>query len=403
MTALAHRRCVLAALAILVLLTPAALPARGSTDPVYRVPDQALVDIIDAPKTPRLSISPTREWGLLISRPGYPSIAELSEPELKLAGRRIKPDSYSPSRVWPDNKLEFVRVEDLERRPVTGLPADPRISNTSWSPDGGRIAFTNTTRNGVELWVAEVATGAARRLTGPIVSLTMGVAPSWLRDSARLVCCLVETGTDRGSAPEAPRVPGGPVVQESIGAEAPGRTYQDLLKDSVRRAAVRQVLHVAARARRGRRRPRQAHRRARRSCGTSRSVAGRALPAGAVRCTGPTRTPCPPTGSRSSSRCGTSEGTPVHTVATTILSARRSPSPAEAPTRVRGASTGAPTRRRRSAGPRRWTAATPESEAEYRDRLYTLDAPFDGDPAELITLGLRYSEIHVGSRRSGHR
>ena len=75
--------------------------ALASDDAVYRVPDQALVDIIDTPKTPRMYASPTREWALVVSRPGYSSIAELSEPELKLAGRRIKPDSYSPSRVWP--------------------------------------------------------------------------------------------------------------------------------------------------------------------------------------------------------------------------------------------------------------------------------------------------------------
>ncbi|MCK4409007.1 MAG: hypothetical protein KAW67_02920, partial [Candidatus Eisenbacteria sp.] len=157
--------------AILVVLTCAAT-APAVEEAVYRVPDQALVDIIDTPKTPRLSIGPTREWGILISRPGYPSIAELAEPELKLAGLRIKPDSFSPSRVWPNNRLEFVRIDDLESRPVTGLPDNPRITSVRWSSDGARVAFTNTTAQGVELWVAEVETGKARPLTGPIVSLT---------------------------------------------------------------------------------------------------------------------------------------------------------------------------------------------------------------------------------------
>ena len=154
--------------AILVVLTCAAA-APAVEDAVYRVPDQALVDIIDTPKTPRLSIGPTREWAVLISRPGYPSIAELAEPELKLAGLRIKPDSFSPSRVWPNNKLEFVRIEDLESRPVTGLPETPRIANVRWSPSGARVALSVNAVNNVRLYHSD-------RLTHYLASGTFALA-----------------------------------------------------------------------------------------------------------------------------------------------------------------------------------------------------------------------------------
>ena len=377
-------------LALIVLSCAGAAPA--AEDAVYRVPDQALVDIIDTPKTPRLSISPTREWGVLISRPGYPSIAELSEPELKLAGNRINPGSYSPSRAWPDNKLEFVRIEDLERRPVTGLPADPRISNTRWSPDGDRIAFTNTTRGGVELWVAEVATGVARRLTDPIVSLTMGAAPSWLRDSERIVCCLVETGTDRGSAPEAPRVPEGPIIQESIGVEAPGRTYQDLLESPYDETLFDRYFTAQP---------------------AIVETGGRVLligDPGVIQDIDPS-----PDGRYllvQSLHRPYSYAVPSYRFPLLIevwdLEGRVAHTVFDHPLREE-----IPIRRGSTyTGPRsvEWRADEPATlcwaealdggdagvEAEYRDRLYTLAAPFDAEPAPLITLAVRYSETMWG-------
>lgn len=53
---------------------------------VYRVPSPALVSIVDAPPTPAVSVGPNPDWLLLLSRPALPTIAELSQPELRIAG-----------------------------------------------------------------------------------------------------------------------------------------------------------------------------------------------------------------------------------------------------------------------------------------------------------------------------
>ncbi len=214
--------------AVVTLLVVALVAvSAGAGETAYRLPSRKLVDVIDAPRTPRTSISPNRDMMLLMQRPGYPGIEELAERELRLAGLRIKPDNDSRSRVWPWKELTFLRISDLERRPVTGLPGNPRIGSVAWAPDGERISFTNTTPDGVELWVAEAASGEARRLTGPVVSLTAGVQPSWLSDGSALVACLVPEG--RGDEPAGSRVPSGPIIQENLGQLSPARTYQDLL------------------------------------------------------------------------------------------------------------------------------------------------------------------------------
>jgi len=204
----------------------------------YMLPDRTLVDIIDARRTPWVNIGPKREWMLLRERPGYPSITELAERELRLAGMRIKPDQNAQSRTWPANGLTLVSIGDVragrvEELPpeirVTGLPESPRIENVAWSPDGGTIAFTNTTGEGVELWVLDVGEAEARRLVGPIVSMTAVIRPAWLYGSDSLVCCLVPEG--RGPEPAEPLAPEGPVVRETKGDATPAHTYQDLLEN----------------------------------------------------------------------------------------------------------------------------------------------------------------------------
>ncbi len=213
--------------ALLIIMVAAA--CAGAVETGYQLPSQKLADVIDAPRMPQVSISPDNEYLVLMQRPGYPSIEELAERELRLAGLRIKPDSDSRSRVWPYHELSVLRLSDLVRRPVTGLPQNPRIGSVAWSRDGEMISFTNTTAGGVELWVTDVETCEARRLTAPIVSLTAGSRPAWLPDGSALVACLVPDG--RGAEPVGSKVPSGPIIQESLGRRAPARTYQDLLEN----------------------------------------------------------------------------------------------------------------------------------------------------------------------------
>ncbi len=374
-----------------LLVASVALAATAAAeDTVYRVPDQALVDIIDAPKTPYFQMSPDREWGVLITRPGYPSISELSEPELKLAGYRIKPDSFSPSRVWPNNHLEFIRLSDLESRPVKDLPENPRITNVRWSPNGERLAFTNTTPTGVELWCAEVSTGVARQLTPPIISLSARQAPSWLSDSETLVACLAPAG--RGDPPVEPRVPAGPVIQESIGREAPARTYTDLLESPHDEALFDYYLtsHVGLVTTNGRVTP----------------IGERGVvqwfsssPDGSYLLVNMLHRPYSYTlpAYRFAARAEVRdlEGNVVYEVADHPLLDN-------IPITRGSTQTGRRSIRWRTDVPATlcWAEALDGgdagADAEVRDRLFTLDAPFDGEPAELITLEFRYSETMWG-------
>ena len=92
----------------------------------YQVPSQALVDVVDAPTTPQVSLDPTEQWLLLMEVPSLPSIAELAERELRLAGTRIKPQSFGPSRTRPYSGLSLVALNGDQKRDVSGLPSPAR-------------------------------------------------------------------------------------------------------------------------------------------------------------------------------------------------------------------------------------------------------------------------------------
>src|SRR6056297_839064 len=107
------------AIALLVVALTAPVTAQTS----YQTPPPELAALVDAPPTPRVSLSPDRDQMLLMSRPSLPSIAELAEPELGLAGARINPRTNGPSRASSYNGLSLQPVEaNAAERPVAGLP-----------------------------------------------------------------------------------------------------------------------------------------------------------------------------------------------------------------------------------------------------------------------------------------
>ncbi len=145
------------------LFLPLSLLAQDNL--TYQTPPKAIVDLINAPITPQVSINAKGTQLLLMQIAGYPSIAELAEPELRMAGLRINPKTNGPSRMSYITGLSLKNITTGKETAVTGLPAHPLISNISWSPDDSKIAFCVTEGATIQLYVLEVATGTARKLT----------------------------------------------------------------------------------------------------------------------------------------------------------------------------------------------------------------------------------------------
>ncbi len=194
----------------------------------YQRPPKEIADILDVPPTPLVSISPKRDYLLLVERLSHPPIADVAAPMLQLAGERINPRTNGPHLPPRNIGLTLQAISDGKQRRI-GLPAGVNIGFPEWSPDGKSLAITITTQTGIELWVADAASATARRIPEVKINAAYGDAVQWMPDSRTLLVQTIVAG--RGAPPSAPPTPPGPTIQESAGRAGPVRTYQDLLQN----------------------------------------------------------------------------------------------------------------------------------------------------------------------------
>lgn len=195
----------------------------------YKLPPKEVVDIIDAPSTPRVSISPTGGYMLFIDYDSMPSISYMSQPLLRIAGIRITPDNNSRQSTTFNTGFTLKNLNDGTVRKID-LPENSKLGYPQWSADGQWIAFLKFLNNGIELWAADIEKGEIKRLTSPVINATLSGGFRWMPDNRHLLVNIIHEG--REDPPEKPRTPVGPTIQETSGKAAKTWTYQDLLQDT---------------------------------------------------------------------------------------------------------------------------------------------------------------------------
>lgn len=195
----------------------------------YQRPPEEIAQLLEAPLTPLVTFSPDKNWMAFLERSDFPSIEELSRPELRLAGLRINPLNYGPSRSNNFVGISLRKMGDKQDIKVKGLPNPCLMSNVSFSPDSKKLAFLQNNPDKIELWVIDVATQTAQKLSERKVNAVLGNSFTWTSDSQHIIFSAVPASL--GKLPEATRVPSGPVIEENLGRKAPSRTFQDLLKN----------------------------------------------------------------------------------------------------------------------------------------------------------------------------
>ncbi|MDD5185576.1 MAG: prolyl oligopeptidase family serine peptidase [Paludibacter sp.] len=197
----------------------------------YQKPPQSIMQLADYERAPQVSIDSKKIYMLLSYRSTYKTLDDLNQEEMSLGGLRINPVTNISTSINYINNLKVREVKAMDPIQVTGLPENPRIAYVTWSPDESKIGFTNTSKTGVELWVLDMASAQATRLTEPVVNANLGNPFEWLADSKHLLVRLLPK-----KRPELLNskkdLPTGPIVSVSDGPKSQNRTYPDLLKNS---------------------------------------------------------------------------------------------------------------------------------------------------------------------------
>ena len=115
---------------------------------------------------------------------------------------------------------------------VKGLPELPKLANIRWSPDQKKVAMTNTTKDGLELWYVDLESLRAEKLTGPKLNASLGDVITWHQDSKNIIAKFKLKNPPEILDNEN-MVPTGPIISSNDGKKAQNRTYQDLLKNEV--------------------------------------------------------------------------------------------------------------------------------------------------------------------------
>jgi dipeptidyl aminopeptidase/acylaminoacyl peptidase len=197
----------------------------------YQTPADDIVAIIDAPPTPVAALGPGRRFAALVHYESHPPVAMLARPFLSLAGIRVDPSIAGRQRTRRLTGLSVLSIEDGQIRPLE-LPLGKSASVPVWAPDGSRFAFTIDEPDGIAVWVADARTAIAAEVPGLRVRDVLGGEPTsagstirWTRDSAWLLALGAP-----GAPPALPAEPIEPQVEESAGKHSQMATFQDLLR-----------------------------------------------------------------------------------------------------------------------------------------------------------------------------
>lgn len=196
----------------------------------YQKPPEVMTQMIENTVHRSIIFSAHAKFMAVLTQQGYPSIEEIAQPYVSLAGLRVNAKNFGNSRSSHFAHLSIKNLNSKEDFELQNLPKAAKIKDVQFSPDENYISFSLTFKHEIQLWIGDLATKSAHRLDSVVLNDTYGRLYQWSPDSkSLLVKCVAEDTV----LPEKSVIPSAPIVQQNIGTSVPNRTYQDLLKNPI--------------------------------------------------------------------------------------------------------------------------------------------------------------------------
>ncbi|HYC50284.1 MAG TPA: prolyl oligopeptidase family serine peptidase [Gemmatimonadaceae bacterium] len=199
----------------------------------YVKPPAAIERLVDAPRHLNVALtnqSPSRRHFLETQSSGMPSVREFGKPWYNLGGLQVDPRGNRARTLTTRSALGFEIIDATTGRTVKiNAPTGSTVSGARWSPDGTQLAFIANFDDASHIYVADVATGNARRVTSTPILATFVTEPLWTGNGNHIATVLIPA--NRGAEPRAPAIATGPKVRMTKeGFRHRTRTYADLLE-----------------------------------------------------------------------------------------------------------------------------------------------------------------------------
>jgi len=186
----------------------------------WQQPPDEVLEVLHAKDLPWVWTAPDGAHLLLADAVAYPPLAERAAPMHELAGIRVDPAINSIHGERGATDLRLLTVADGSETPLP-LPEDAQLLWMSWTVDGQRFALVVKYPDHLGLWVGDVDNGI-HEIPDVAINPLLGDELRWLPDQQRLLVKLVP---ERGDAPQAPVIPAGPKVLVGDG-DTPRSTYE---------------------------------------------------------------------------------------------------------------------------------------------------------------------------------
>jgi dipeptidyl aminopeptidase/acylaminoacyl peptidase len=198
----------------------------------FQKPSQAILQLADYERPPSISMDSKKNMVLFSYRDTYKTLEDLNQEELRLGGLRVNPILNISSTQSYVTNLKLRKLSDALADPIQikNLPAKPRMTYVSWSPNDQYIAFVNMDEASLSLWVIDVATNEAKRISNVTLNANSGMPYNWTSDSKGFLVRTIPSNRPAliDSKKELPK---GPIISVAEGKVSQNRTYQDLLKN----------------------------------------------------------------------------------------------------------------------------------------------------------------------------